>query len=228
MNPVISESREWGKVVNELSDEVLKLQSYDHTLLSLAGNVTGKNVLDYGSGPGVLAKSLQDRGAKVFGYDICPEMREKFARTISPDNVYNSVREIPVNSWDIIVCNLVVCINNKQEVKNISRIISKFLNPNGVAYIGFCNPHIYDVRDSNLDLREAPSAPYHHNHSYQKTKKEGNYKIIEQHRPLGWYDQTFHDARLSPEGIYFTPAYQKDGRNIRDFVIFKLEHLNKQ
>ena len=44
------------------------------TVLQLAGNVKGKQILDAGCGPGRHAKKLLDKGAHVTGIDISDEM----------------------------------------------------------------------------------------------------------------------------------------------------------
>lgn len=209
-------------VSKELETENLKLASYDHTLVPLLGDITGKEILDYGGGPGVLALGLKKLGANIKEFDINPEMREKAGQKIGAENIYSSVDEIPKNHFDFVICNLVVCIVPEEEVKNISNNIKDLLNDSGFAYVGFCNPKIFNVAESNLDFRFETGEPYDANHKYKKIKKEGGYEIIEDHRPIEWYEGIFKEAGLKVVDEIFTPEYELKGNKIKDFIIFKL------
>ena len=52
---LVADQKEWSVVAKELEGENLKLASYDNTLMTAIGDITGKKVLDYGADPGVLA-----------------------------------------------------------------------------------------------------------------------------------------------------------------------------
>ncbi len=178
--------------------------------------------LDYGAGPGVLALALQKLGTEVKVWDINPEMREKAAAKISRRNVYGSKAELPAGFFDVVICNLVLCIVPEEEVRAIVDAIQEALAPRGVAYIGFCNPKIFRVRESRLDLRFPSGKAYEENHDYRKVKKEGRYEIVESHRPIEWYERVFAEAGLQVAKTLFTPEYELNGDRIEDFVIFQL------
>ena len=220
---LVADQKEWSAVAKELEDENLKLASYDDTLMSAIGDIRGKKVLDYGAGPGVLALGLQKMGADVKVWDINNEMREKAGAKIGAENIYSDVNQVPQNFFDIIICNLVLCIVPEVEVKNIVGNIKNFLNETGSAYIGFCNPKIFQVAESNLDFRFPTGNKYEDGHDYKKIKKEGGYEIIETHRPIEWYEKAYIDAGLKRTDTFFTPEYELKGKKIRDFIIFKLE-----
>lgn len=74
---------DWGKVASELEHEVLKLKSYDEPLLQRLGDVKGKEILDYGYGPGVLLAVLSGAGANAKGWDRNKKMRAKAGIKIS-------------------------------------------------------------------------------------------------------------------------------------------------
>lgn len=219
---LVADQKEWSIVAKELDAENLKLASYDHTLIPALGDVRGKKVLDYGAGPGVLAFAIQKLGGDTKVYDIGPEMREKSGAKIGPKNIYSSPEEIPQNYFDIIICNLVLCIVPEAEVRNIVENIKNELKEGGVIYTGFCNPKIFQVAESQLDFRFPTGDTYESNHNYKKIKKEGGYEIIETHRPNEWYQQVFEEAGLKVVDKIYTPEYELKGNKIRDFIIFKL------
>jgi len=132
---------------------------------------------------------------------------------------------IPKDAFDVIICNLVLCIVPEEEARSISKDIHSFLSKDGRAYIGFCNPLIFEVPESNLDLRFPTGAAYEENHQYKKIKKEGGYEIMETHRPIEWYKDIYAEAGLRMVAHHFTPEYQLGDRSIKDFIIFELERL---
>lgn len=220
---LVADQKEWSVVAKELEGENLKLASYDNTLMSATGDIKDKKVLDYGAGPGVLALGLQKMGADVKVWDIGNEMREKAGAKIGVENIYNDISEIPQNFFDIIICNLVLCIVPEDEVKSILKNIKNFLNNTGSVYIGFCNPKIFTAAESNLDFRFPTGNKYEDNHDYKKIKKEGGYEIIETHRPIEWYEKVYAEADLKLVDTFFTPEYELKGNKINDFIIFKLQ-----
>lgn len=223
VDKLVSKEEEWAKVAEELKAEKVKLAFYDDTVISLLENVKDKKVLDYGGGPGVLPLALKKLGADVKEYDISKDMLKQASEKIGEENIYHSVEEIPKDKFDIIICNLVLCIVSEEEVKRIVSIIKQSLNKKGFAFIGFCNPKLLDVPESNLDFRPKPKHKYEENHSYMKTKKEGMYEIIENHRPIEWYEKMYEEQGLNLVDTFFTPEYELKGRKIKDFIIFKLK-----
>lgn len=220
---LVTDQMEWSVVAAELEAENLKLASYDNTLMAAIGDVRGKKILDYGAGPGVLALGLQKMGAEVKVWDINDEMREKAGTKIGAENIYADVHKIPEHSFDKIICNLVLCIVPEEEVRNIVRNMKSKLSSAGNVFVGFCNPRIFQVAESNLDFRFPTGDPYEHNHQYKKVKKEGGYEIIESHRPIEWYERVFKEEGLQLVNEEYTPEYELNGQTIQDFIIFKLE-----
>lgn len=220
---MVSSQKQWGRVIKELEAEKIKLAYYDNTLIPLLGDLTGKKVLDYGGGPAVLASALKAKGADSRLYDISPDMRVRAGERIGRENVYRHVEDISHDFFDIIICNLVVCIVPEDEVVRIVKNIRDELKPTGFAYIGFCNPLIFDVPESQIDFRMQTEHSYEENHTFKKIKKEGNYQIVESHRPIEWYLKVYEEAGLELVDTIFTPEYEFNGRKIKDFVIFKLK-----
>ncbi len=221
MSKLISRHSEWGAVAKELNAEKLKLASYDGPLLDQLGNVAGKKILDYGCGPGVLALALAKLGADIRVFDIDPKMLIFAGEKIGQDKVYTKAVDIPSSFFDVVICNLVLCINPDDEVRRIAQNIKKELKSGGTSYVGFCNPKIFDVPESRLDIRFFTGNKYEENHRYRKMKKEGWYEIVEDHRPIEWYENIFSECGLKIIGRHFTPEYEFNGRKINDFVILE-------
>lgn len=217
----IENQNQWNLVATELQKENKKILSYDEVLLQQT-NWQGKKVLDYGSGPGVLGETLQKFGACIKSFDVSKDMREQAGQKIGLSNVYESILEIPHAEFDVIICNLVLCIVSEQEVEKILSNIRMFLKPGGHTFVGFCNPKIFNIAETQLDFRFFSGQAYTENHHYKKIKKEGLYKITENHRPVEWYTKKFYETGLILLDIILTPEYQIRGQKINDFIIFKL------
>jgi len=219
---IVSTMGEWAKVAGELQGEDLKQKIYDNTLLGICGDLEGKMVLDYGAGPGIIAKKMADKGADVHVFDISEDMLRIACKVLGQDKIHRDVREFTRGQFDFVTCNLVMCIVPESEVAAIAQNIKNALGPAGRAFIGFCNPKIYDIPESVIDFRFQTGVGYSDNHEYKKKKKEGNYEIVELHRPIEWYLQVFAEAGMMITQIHFTPEYETDGRAISDFVIFEM------
>lgn len=223
MTKRIDQENKWHEVAHELEAERLKVMSYDRTILQQLGDIEGAWTLDFGAGPGVLSSALKRLGARSHAYDINPDMRRACVEKIGKEYVYERLDHIEDGRFDIITCNLVLCIVSDRELLRIVREIRRLLRKEGKALIGVCNPQIFDVPESKIDIRQPTGDPYRKRHSYEKTKKEGGYKIIEQHRPLEWYWESLHEAGLEHVALHTTPPYRmsSDSRAIRDFAIFE-------
>lgn len=219
---------DWGQVMAELGQETCKLQSYDLTLLELLGDVKGKKIIDYGCGPGVLVAALQEQGAEVKAFDVSALMRQKVSQKIGHEHVYTTKDAVPDNTFDIAICNLVACIVEDSALEAIAEELAAAVTDEGKVYVGFCNPHLYDCIESQLDIRQPTGCSYEQVHVYEKIKKEGGYKILEMHRPLSWYQTIFKEAGLEVVKVHFTPAYEFKGRSLQDFAIIELKRAVKR
>ena len=115
-----------------------------------------------------------------------------------------------------------MCIVPEKEVVNILKNIYLEIKNGGFVYIGFCNPLIFDVQSLRLIL-ECRQNTNTKIIIIIKKKKEGNYEIVESHRPIEWYEKEFKVAGLNLVDTIFTPEYELKGRKIKDFAIFKLQ-----
>lgn len=226
MKKSIIYQKDWHLVLKELEGEKIKLMSYDNTIISNLIDIKGTRILDYGAGPGILAGVVKKLGAEVKVFEVNDKILDAAAKRIGKENVFKDVKLLPQNYFDSVICNLVLCIVDEKEAKYIMQVISKLLTPDGFAFFGFCNPLIFEIKESHLDFRYPTGAPYEKNHVYKKIKKEGNYEIHEQHRSIGWYETQLIKNGFAVTNILFTPEYDYKGNRINDFVIFKCKKKN--
>jgi len=223
MRKTVTNQEQWDKVITELENEYNKLAAYDFTIIEKLQDVSGLNILDYGSGPAIMASMLKGLGSQVRIYDLSKEMREICADKLGRNAVFDTEKSIPDHFFDVVLCNLVLCIVTEESVSDILETLARVVHPDGRVYIGFCNPKIYEIKESRLDYRFPIGVNYEHNHDYKKIKKEGNYEIIEKHRPIDWYKKQFKMTGLRITDTLFTPEYEMNGFKIEDFIIFELQ-----
>jgi SAM-dependent methyltransferase len=82
-------------------------------ILALAGEVTGRRILDAGCGAGPLFEALRDRGAIVTGFDTSPGMLAVARRRLGPDadlQVADLAKPLPFadGAFDDVVASLVL------------------------------------------------------------------------------------------------------------------------
>jgi hypothetical protein len=200
----------------------LKLKSYDDVIIKILWNLENKKILDYWAWPWILAHMLQRWWSDIKVYDLSSEMCDMSAERIWQNNVYRNPIEIPSSSYDVIICNLVLCIVDEEEVKRIMATMRDKLNSTGKLYVWFCNPLIYNIHESHLDIRYPTKHNYDENHTYTKVKKEWGYEIIEAHRPMSRYEMVFESVGLLVTDVHFTPEYVLNWYSIKDFVIYEL------
>lgn len=87
---------------------------YDRpAMLRLAGDVSGRRILDAGCGAGPLTAELRDRGALMTGFDGSPEMLRRARRRLGDDvplHVADLAQPLPFadDAFDDVVCSLVL------------------------------------------------------------------------------------------------------------------------
>jgi ubiquinone/menaquinone biosynthesis C-methylase UbiE len=110
-------------------------------ILELAGRVAGLRVLDVGCGDAALAVALAQRGARVTGVDVDPNMlaagRARVAANgVAADLRQGDIRTLPFadDSFDIVLAVTVLCFvdDAAQAVREMTRV----LNPGGRLVIG--------------------------------------------------------------------------------------------
>lgn len=110
-------------------------------ILELVNDFNPSTLLDFGCGDGRLSK-LMGNDIQISVYDISEEMLQKATNNLSNHTkVYNDIRNLPKNYFDVIVSSLVfVCISNESEYILAMRTISTSLKENGKVIIGLTHP----------------------------------------------------------------------------------------
>jgi SAM-dependent methyltransferase len=99
--------RLWAASYDDADNALLALEM--RTLSSRLGDVSGRRILDAGSGTGRWMNWAQTRGARVFGVDACREMILKAERKPGLDgrSALADIRSIPLNddAVDLTLCS---------------------------------------------------------------------------------------------------------------------------
>lgn len=127
------------------------------TLLSMLGDIAGKEVLDLGCGPGVYAEHLLAQGAKrITCVDFSEEMialvQQKLGEQVtaySQDLTLGLPRE-PDNSIDVMICPLV--LHYMKDIQRFFKDVQRVLKPGGYLVLSTHHPF--------ADFRESESESY--------------------------------------------------------------------
>ena len=175
--------------------------------LDLAGNVTGKNVLDIACGQGMVSRELARRGASVTGIDISVKLLE-VARRYELDEPLGidyrhgnaeTLDRFEDNSRDGVTCGM--ALMNIDDLDACAHAVKRVLRPRGWLVASITHP-CFQTPDS--DWIETPEGParqvrgYFNECYWESTNPDGvRGKVGEHHRTLSTYINTF--ARV---GLY--------------------------
>jgi SAM-dependent methyltransferase len=124
------------------------------TVMSLAGDVTGKRVLDAGCGPGRHSKRLLDKGASVTGIDISREM-VGIARKYCDERAdifqadFEQVEFRPA-TFDLIVASL--CLMYSKEIATPFKNFRRWLKPKGRIIFSIYHPVRFFQKTAAFDF----------------------------------------------------------------------------
>ncbi len=160
---MIVEKERWDKVAIEYSKKVedkdsqgflIREKCLNPYLFKTIGNVSNKEILDYGCGEGWLCNDLRQKGANVLGVDISEEFI-KIAKQKFPEINFEVIEDkifCPNNKFDGVICNIV--LHTTERYKQIIDEIYRVLKPRGKAIITIMHPQVWKEELINLQKDE--------------------------------------------------------------------------
>ena len=128
------------------------LDNLARRLLGMAGDVSGKRVLDAGCGEGHVARLFARHGAEVVAADISPRLLEH-ARRLEARDPYgidfveaDLARGLPAHqgSFDLATANMM--LDDCEDLAGVLRGIAGALKPNGRLFLSLNNPYALVTR----------------------------------------------------------------------------------
>ncbi|MGO3528790.1 class I SAM-dependent methyltransferase [Glutamicibacter arilaitensis] len=171
-------------------------------MLELAGNVAGRRMLDAGCGAGPLLEKLQNRGAKVTGFDASPAMVELARQRLGGDAdivVADLGRRLPFadESFDDVTASLV--FHYLQDWAGALSEVRRVLRPGGRLMLSVNHPLVYPWTHPGTDY--FVPVRYTDEHTFAGQPAALTYW----HRPLRDMTQAFTDAGFRIEQIHEPP-----------------------
>ncbi len=125
--------RNWSKAYDSYPNPLIELEQ--DVIPAMAGDVSGKRLLDIGCGTGRYALQFIQRGAMVTGVDFSRPML-KMAKKKTPhlQLIQADLKQLPLTGgFDLILCNLV--LSHIEDLFAAISEISKLVNPGGAVII---------------------------------------------------------------------------------------------
>ncbi len=138
--------------------------------------------LDVGCGEGWLAKELYDKGIKMTGIDVIPELIERAREKVKGDFLIASYEDIATGKivfsklFDAIVINFALIA--KESTENVLAALPRYLSESGKLFIQTLHPHSRKAVDD-----------------YTTGWKEGSWDGLGEQftMPYQWYFRTLED-----------------------------------
>lgn len=178
----------------------------NHAMLTAAGDVTGRKVLDAGCGEGYLSRLLAVRGASpVVGVDLCPELIDAARAQAADDelNIRYEVADVAALPLDDATVDLVVANHVLNDLEDPAPAIAEFgrvLRSGGRAVALLLHPCFYGSRGRPVDRDSYFSARRIEQH-FDVAGEVSPAPVVAWTRPLEDFAAAFAAAGLALVGI---------------------------
>lgn len=207
--PPVTNPSDYDSFAEEYSSEnasSLLNEYYERpAMLALAGDVSGRSVLDAGCGSGPLSSALLHRGASVSGFDLSAEMLKIAATRLGPGvelKVADLALPLPYadNSFDDVIASLV--FHYVEDWSGPLSEMRRILRPGGRLILSVNHPLLHPLTH--------PGADYFKNTLYtDQVEFNGEpAELTYWHRPLHAMSNAFTEAGFVIEKID-EPGYDK-------------------
>ncbi|AFI04663.1 hypothetical protein [Helicobacter cetorum] len=172
---------------HKLNQSYSKENIHDLTIINLAEKYSPKTILDYGAGKCNIINTLS-QNTNASAYDIDKETLKKHAKKeiCLVDDIFSHHQ-----SYDLILCNLVLCFVDNAINEYIMSQINQKLIDDGIAIISVCSPFYDEIaHTSSRHQGRNPKKPYTDTFLYEKYTVYNNYRT-DYHRPFSYYEKLF-------------------------------------
>ncbi|MGW1345937.1 class I SAM-dependent methyltransferase [Kribbella sp. NPDC002412] len=137
-------------------------------MLSLAGDVAGRRILDAGCGSGPLTAALRDRGAIMTGFDLSPAMIELARRRLGEDadlTVADLAKPLPYadTAFDDVVASLV--LHYLEDWTEPLAELRRVLKPGGRLILSVNHPILYTALNPDAYYFDVAAFSYDAEHA---------------------------------------------------------------
>lgn len=207
------------------------------TMLKMLGNVKGRKVLDLGCGPGIYAKILSDRGAKVKGIDNSDEL-VKIAKEEAPkaEIVVGDAEKLPYKNGEFDIVMSALVLGHFKSWDKISKEVKRVLKKRGLFIFSGYNPVADSFVDKKWFLKEFRIVANYFKEDWKKGMWiESNEKvgIVHHHKTYGTIVRLlvkhgfeivdYEDCRPTEESKKMYPERHKKYMNMPYFCVWKVK-----
>ena len=189
-----------------------KEQIHDPIVINLIHKHHPGSVLDYGAGKCKIINSISSK-YNAFAFDVDNEILS--ARAGEKVTIISDIEKVN-RTFDLIICNKVLCCTDRTTNEYILDRINKLLPTKGRLILSICNPFFDNIDNTELTIKNY-TGKYEKSSVYQKTTIYGTRN--EYHRPFSYYERL-----LAKHGFILDKIYEDKGVDTSS-LSFVSEHL---